>query len=97
MKKLLLLSIVMLLFASCEKEENQSNCSVCTVMTSNSLDGESTDIYEQSEVGDCDETQDEFKEQMNVRHDALDLMVLTGNLGTGLNTTQTHTITCQYD
>jgi amino acid permease len=97
MKKLLLLSIVMLLFASCEKEENQSDCSVCTVITSNSSTGESTDTYGQDENGDCNDTQDEFKEQMDVRHDALDLMVLTGNLGTGLNTTQTHTITCQYE
>lgn len=96
MKKLLLLSVAMLLLASCDKEDASTNCSVCTVITSNSATGEKTTIYSQSELGDCNDTQEEFKEEMNTREDANDLMALTTASMYGQTIEVSHTITCQY-
>jgi uncharacterized protein YcfL len=96
MKKLLILSIGLLLLAGCDKE-NESNCSVCTVITSNSSTGESTTTYVQSDLGDCDETQEEFKEEMNTRADTEDLLAQTNAIIQGQAIEVSHTITCVYE
>lgn len=97
MKKVTILVIGLLLFAGCDKDENKTDCSVCTVVTSNSSTGESTTTYTQSELGDCEESQSEFKEEMDAREDTNDALVLANNVMQGTSTTQTHTITCVYE
>lgn len=98
MKKLLILSIGLLLFAGCDKEE----CAVCTVTRTHSANGESTTIHSQSEDELCDEyTFEEYQEDTDVMADIEDAYLVSladlTNFGTNIETTVTHTISCVYE
>tara|TARA_R100001244_G_scaffold132096_2_gene107030 strand:+ start:30 stop:305 length:276 start_codon:yes stop_codon:yes gene_type:complete len=88
MKKLLILSIGLLLLASCEKEE----CAVCTVVRTHSVDGESTEMHSQKTDDLCEESLEDYKED-------IDLSALYEDLAQELigimdDVTVTHTISC---
>jgi hypothetical protein len=86
MKKLLILSIGLLLLASCEKD-----CGTCTVIRTHSQNGETTETHDQSDDGDCDITLDEYKVGIDGLADAQDIYEEI----TGVGVTVTHTINCK--
>ena len=86
----------MLLLASCDKEETSSNCSVCTVITSNSSTGESSEIFYQSDLG-CDLSQDEYMEELELDATLDDINTQSTALMFGNTIEVSHTITCVYE
>ncbi len=83
MKKILILSIAMLLLASCDKEQS---CSVCTTSIGGMETTAHQSDWEGSSSGECGRTQADFKGH-------LEGIAETGTAGTGL----TYTVTCQYE
>lgn len=78
-----------LLLAACAKK---NQCNTCTVVTTNSVSGESTKIYNQSDDGDCEMSLEEYEADVNLTEDLKDYNAeITDFLG---NTTQTHVTTC---
>jgi hypothetical protein len=86
MKKLLILSIGLLLLAGCEKE-----CGVCTVTRTHSQNGETTETHNQSDDGDCDISLSEYEEGIDGIADTQDLYIELTSVGV----TVSHTISCQ--
>lgn len=83
MKKLLILSIGILLLASCDKEQG---CSVCTTNISGSETVAHQSDWEASSSGECGKTQADFKGY-------LEGIAETATANTGL----TYSVTCQYE
>lgn len=70
----------------------KNQCNTCTVVTTNSVSGESTKIYNQSDDGDCEMSLEEYEADVNLTEDLKDYNAeITDFLG---NTTQTHVTTC---
>lgn len=83
MKKLLLLSIGILLLASCDKEQG---CSVCTTSISGMETTAHQADWEASSSGECAKSQADFKGY-------LEGIAEGATSGTGLN----YTVTCSYE
>ncbi len=92
MKKLLLITILTVALSACNKS---NQCNTCTVITTNSVSGESTKVYTESDSGDCEMSLDEYKGEIDVEADLRDINAeLQDFFG---STTQTHTISCTQD
>lgn len=97
MKKLLILSIGLLLFAGCDKEETSSNCSVCTVVTSNPSTGEETTTHSQFDYDQCEMSQVEYMEEVELTAELNDQMdEITASIS-GQFIDVTHTVSCVYE
>jgi hypothetical protein len=70
----------------------KNQCNTCTVVTTNSVSGESTKIYNQSDDGDCEMSLEEYKADIDVTEDLKDLNTELQDFSG--NTTQTHITTC---
>lgn len=94
MKTLIYLIIgASLLFAvSCDKK---NQCNKCTVITTNSVSGESTKTYYQSNNSDCEMSLEEYKADIDLTEDLKDVQAeIMDFLG---NTTQTHVTNCSKE
>jgi hypothetical protein len=94
MKKLLILSIGLLLLAACDKEP-VTECSVCTVITSNSSTGTTTTIHNESDEENCDYTLEEFESMIDSYEEFEDIDAELSGIMTGEDITATHTINCK--
>ena len=100
MKKLLMLCIGLLLFAGCDNEDEEVQpevCSICTVVSYNSIYGESSKTYYQSSEINCDMTQEQYKQDVDANASADDLLAVSHGMVIGEPVEVTHTITCVYE
>lgn len=99
MKKLLILSIGLLLLAGCNKDE----CAVCTVVRTSSIAPEVTERHSQSDDGECEESLAEYREGIDANAELEDLNQINTDwmnsllTGIGGDATVTHTTTCVYE
>lgn len=90
MKKLLILSMITIALSSCDKS---NQCNTCTVVTTNSVSGESTKTYTESD--DCEMSAEEYRNDIDAEADLRDFNVELQDFSG--NTTQTHILSCSSD
>ena len=88
----LIIGASLLLAVGCAKK---NQCNTCTVTTTNSVSGESTKSYTESDNGDCEMTQQEYRDQIDLEADLRDLNAQLQDFSG--NTTQIHTLSCSSD
>ena len=88
----LIIAVSLLLSVGCTKK---NQCNTCTVITTHSVNGESTKSYSESDNGDCEMSAQEYRDQIDLeatmRDDLAEIQDFLGN------TTQTHTLSCTSD
>jgi hypothetical protein len=88
----LIIGASLLFVVACDKN---NQCNKCTVITTNSVSGESTNTYYQSNNSDCEMSLEEYKADIDLTEDLKDIQAeIMDFLG---NTTQTHVTNCSKE